>query len=131
VILQAFYSHLSADAGVSALTSSIYPLTISQNASFPAITFEMDGNDDSQLLTGVSSLSEVLIEVNTWDLSHIVSHQLADAVEAALVSYVGDFGALSPSITAHHIRKERRFELYESDTKLFRVSMQFLIAYED
>ena len=131
MIVQAFYAHLSGDAGVSALTSSIYPQVIPQNASFPAITYQIESDEDSQLLTGISSLYEATFRVDCWDTDQITAHQLADAVEAAMVSYRGDFGSQSPAITAHHVRKERgRFELYETDTKLFRVSLQFLIAYE-
>jgi len=36
---------------------------------------------------------------------------------------------LSPPDEVDHIRKERRFDLFESDTRLFRVSLQFFVAY--
>lgn len=129
MIVQSFRSHLATDPGVAGITSSIYPKHLPQHASKPAITYGMDGDDNEQLLDGISSLKTALFDVDCWDLSYITAHQLADAVEAALVGHSGALGTFSPAANADHIRKERRFDLFESDTKLYRVSLQFFVAY--
>jgi hypothetical protein len=129
VIIESFRSHLVNNSGISAITSSIWPKTLPQSATKPAITWGVDGDDHEQVFGGISSLKEALFDVDCWDLSYIAAHQLADAVEDALVGHTGNFGALSPPDEVDHIRKERRFDLFESDTRLFRVSLQFFVAY--
>jgi hypothetical protein len=130
MIVQSFYSHLSNASGVLAITSSIYPHHLPQHASKPAITYGMAGDDDEQLVDGdISSLKTALFDVDCWDYSYLDAHRLADAVETAVVGHTGDLGSLSPADQVDHIRKERRFDLFESDTKLYRVSLQFLVAY--
>lgn len=129
MIVESFRSHLFAAAGVAAITESIYPKHLPQHVQKPAITYGVSGDDDEQLLDGISSLKIALFDVDCWDLSFITAHELADAVEAALVGHTGVLGTFSPAASVDHIRKERRFDLFESDTKLYRVSLQFLVAY--
>ena len=132
MIITAFHSHLSNDAGVAAIAGGIFPHHIPQNSTFPAITYELDSDEDYQTLGGISGMSSALFDVNCWDLVLITAHQLADAVESALVNYRGDLGGISPAVTVNHLRKDRgRFEFFETDTKLYRVSMRFFVAYED
>jgi hypothetical protein len=125
VIVDSFYSFLAAQAGVTSLCSQIYPLTIPQGTTAPAITYSLDADDRDPLFDGPGELKQALIEVNAWSLDHSNAHVIADAIETALANYRGTFG----SKTAEHIRLARRFELFESDTGLYRVSSQFLIAY--
>ncbi len=130
MIVESFRSHLFAAAGVAAITESIYPKHLPQHVQKPAITYGMAGDDDEQLLDGdISSLKTALFDVDCWDLSYVTAHELADAVEAALVGHTGALGTLSPATSVNHIRKERRFDLFESDTRLYRVSLQFLVAF--
>lgn len=125
MIVDSFYGFLAADAGVAALCQSIWPQTIPQNAGMPAITYSLDDEQVDRLLDGPGDLRSALIDVSTWSPDHAQSHELADAVESALVGHRGTFGTK----TAEHIRLERKFELFESDTRLYRVSQQFFIAY--
>jgi Protein of unknown function (DUF3168) len=129
VIIEAMRGQLRNDSGISAISTAIYPHHIPQGVSYPAVTFGVDGDDNALLLDGISSLKEALFSVDCWDYSVITANRLADAVEAALVGARGDFGGLSPSQEVDHVRKERRFDLYEPDTKLYRVSLQFFVAY--
>lgn len=127
MIVDSFFSYLSANAGVAALCpeTSFFPMTIPQGAALPAITYSLDADDRDQLLDSIGDLKTALFEVNAFSLDHVVAHQLAEAVETALAGYRGAFG----SKTAEHIRLERKFELFETDTKLHRVTQQFVLAY--
>jgi hypothetical protein len=130
MIVESFYSHLRADSGVSAITTSIYPKHLPQHVTKPAITYGVDGDSRQQTLDGASSLKEILFHVDCWSFSEIEAWQLTAAVEAALVGVSGDFGTQSPSDTVDIIRLERpSFDLFEPDTRLYRVSSQFLVAY--
>jgi len=127
VISDSLFTYLMASSGVTALCpASIFPHVMTQDAALPAITYSLDADDRDRLFDGTAgALKTALVEINTFDLDHKVAHQLADAIETALVDYRGAFG----SKTAEHIRLERKFDLFESDSKLYRVSQQFMIAY--
>lgn len=125
MIVASAYSFLAANAGVAALCPQIFPLTIPEGISPPAITYSLDDERRDLLLDGVGDLKTALIEFTAWHTDHAEAHAIADAIESALVGHRGTFG----SETAEHIRLERKFELFESDSGLFRVSQQFLIAY--
>lgn len=130
MITEALRSHLLNDAGVSALVTQLYPLSIPQGAVSPAIVYTGDSDERAQLLDGTtSSLKTSLVDLDVYTKRYEDSHSIADAVEAALAGHTGVMGALSPEKVVDHIRMERRFDIYEQDTEFYRVSMQFFIAY--
>jgi hypothetical protein len=114
----------------------IYPSWLpQQNQTFPAVTYSIDENQDDQLLDGVGSLIQSIVSVECWAMTYAAAHTLADVVKSEMVGSRGVFGDLttSPMVTVwvDHIRKVRELDLYESDTRIFRVSLQFVIAYGD
>lgn len=130
MIQEALYSQLTTSAGVAAITGSVFPHMMPQGATRPAITYDFEFDVPSVLLDGVSSLREAFVNVDCWALSYVLVHQLANAVEAALLGAAhGALGSLSPPQVIDAVRVERRLDLFESDTSLYRVSLQFMIAY--
>jgi hypothetical protein len=129
MIAQSFYTFVSGRAGITALTGSIYPIMLPQSHDgFPAITYSMDDDADQPLVDGtVSGMREALFSVDCWGLTGVSVQSLASAVKTELIGYIGTMGAH----TVNRCRKEREdFNFYESDTGLFRVNLQFLVAYE-
>jgi hypothetical protein len=130
MITEALRSHLLNDAGVSALVTRIFPLTIPQGQDVPAIVYGMDSDLRDTLIDGeTGSLKEALVDLDVYTTRYADSHAIAGAVEAALVGHTGVLGVLSPGQVVDQIRMERKFDLFETDTKFYRVSMQFFIAY--
>ena len=125
MIVDSFFAFLGAQSGVTSLCQQIFPLTIPEGADPPAITFSLDSDTRDPLFDGPGDLKTALIDTSAWHTDHAAAHALADAIESALANYRGAFG----SKTAEHIRLERKFELFESDSGLYRVSQQFFIAY--
>lgn len=129
MIAEAFYAYVSTNAAVAAVSSPsplLYPHVMPQDHADPAMTYELDADDDQQLLSGsVSTLRRAVIDTSCWSVSVNTARTLAEALYGALVGYRGAFG----DHTVDHIRLERKFELFETDTELYRVSQQFLIAY--
>lgn len=131
MIQEAFYSRLSASVAVTAIVGgSVFPHTMPQGATKPALTYDFEFDTASQLLDGVSSLREAFVNVDCWATSYALVHRLANAVEADLLGAAhGEMGSLSPPQMIDAVRVERRFDLFEGDTGLYRVSLQFMIAY--
>lgn len=125
MIVDSFFTYLAAQAGVTSLCPQIYPLTIPEGKSPPAITFSLDADERDPLFDGPGDLKQALIDTSAWHTDHVAAHTIADAIESALANYRGAFG----SKTAEHIRLARKFEMFESDSSLYRVSQQFFIAY--
>lgn len=117
--LHGLISSLDHDAGV-------WPYMLpQQHSGFPAITFSVDEDMQDQILDGVGSLRMARVSIDCWDRSYLAVNELADSICDDLVPYRGLVG----TYTVDHIRKERQLDLYEADTGLFRVSLQFFIAY--
>ncbi len=135
MIWRCLYAWMAANSSINA-AATIYPAWLpQQNTTFPAISFSVDDNQDDQLIDGIGSLTTSLISVDCWASTYAAAHTLADVVKSELVGYRGAFGNVSSSpvvtVTVDHVRKTRELDLYESDTRLHRVSLQFLIAYGD
>ncbi len=127
MIGSALRTHLLASPAVAAITTAIQPQVL-DNPLAGGITYRVAADEDEMLLDGdQSSLEEALIEIDCWDLDYMRVQALADAVEISLISYVGLFGELG----VDHCRVERRFDLFETDTRLHRVQMQFFMSYYD
>lgn len=126
---QDFRAYLKTSNLVMSLLASpdaIYPQFLPAKRNYPALTYAQDANDDIGLLEGSNSgLHTALISVDVWHYDYILSHRIADALRTVLVGYRGAFG----SVTVDKIRCDRELDLYEYDTGLNRVSLQFFIAY--
>ena len=124
-ITQSFYSFLSADSGVTAITSRIHPGSVPQSEDFPAITFELTDDEPTLILDGFGSASLARMNVDCWDKSLVTAESIATAVKNALIGHYGTFG----SNTVTNVVKTRELHLEENDTGLRRVSLQFDILY--
>lgn len=120
------YSFLSGNGTITAVTSAIYPQRApQQNQADPFIVFTIENDEDQQILDGVSGTRDGRFIVDCYSARYLTADQLATAVKSALIGHRGTFGAE----TAEHIRKERELDLFEDDTELYRVNLQFFIAY--
>jgi len=127
MIGESLVAHLLADNDVRAITTQIYPQgDVPQSAEDTTrITYTIDEDAETPVIDGFSGLKEALVSVDAWSPRLLTARQLAGAITESLRGYAGVFG----DHVADHIRRERYFELFESDTKLHRASMQFLVAY--
>jgi hypothetical protein len=126
MIAPSLVAFLKADAGVAGYAlESIFPDVCPQGVVYPAITYSLDEDGRDQLLDEIGGLKQALVSIDCYDPEHERAHLVAEAVETALAGYRGAFG----TVTADHVRLERKFGLFETDAKLYRVSQQFLVAY--
>jgi hypothetical protein len=125
-IKTSFYTFVAGTGSITSIaTGGIHPQTIPQQMENPFASYSMDDNEDQQMLDGVSPVRDARFSVDCYSKSYLTASQLAGAFKSALVGHRGTFG----SHTVEHIRKEREFDIFEADTGLHRVSLQFLVVY--
>lgn len=127
---EAIRSHLLADSGVAALCKKIFPADKAHGVSAPAIVYEFAEINRDQLLQGVGSYRNCLVDFECWALKYADAHAIADAVESALIDFVGTLGTSTPSIDVDHCRLERRFDIQDRDAELYGQAIQFFFGYE-
>ena len=115
------YTLLSGDASVSALVvARIYPVVLPQSVTLPAITYSRISGGQVNSLSGYSGLEQPRIQVDAWATTHVVVKELRDAVHAAM-----------NGATTFRALLESDMDLYEDDTKIYRISMDFFVTNED
>jgi hypothetical protein len=124
-IKSSLYTFLISKTAITTLVSGVYPQTLPQQASAPAIVYSLDDEEMQQLLDGTSPLLEARVTIDCYSPSYAGADAIAAAVKTALIGHRGTFG----SKVVDHLRKERELDLFEADTRLHRVNLQFLIAY--
>ena len=90
---QALVSHLTNDAGVSALVASrVYPEPVPQNATYPLICYMRIASTHEHVMGGAAGYLEARYQIKCWASSRSAVKTLADAVRLALDGYSGAMG---------------------------------------
>ena len=111
------FSHLSSDAGVSALVDArIYPLLMPQDSTTPAIVYTIVNNRERQSINNREPWGEdVLVQVDCWSNDFDEALSVKDAVQIAMHGF------------AHKAHGFISRSSYESETELHRQLIEFNI----
>lgn len=128
----ALYEHLGANAGITALTDKIYPTVRPLRIDPPFIVYTQDEDTRLTLADGTeSAYRQAIFSIDCYATTLASAIAIADAVESALKGHIGSMGTSAP-VDVDHVRVERRGpNLFEGDTELHRVPLEFLIGYEE
>lgn len=111
------YAVLSGAAAVTAIVGSgIYLARMEQGAALPALVFQRISTTPSSTLSGINPTTRARLQVDAWAETFAEADALAAAARAALL--------LSKSIWL-----DQRY-LFENDTRVHRVSMDFSVWYQ-
>ena len=125
-IEEGLYSYLSTNVGVSALVSTrIYPGTLPQNWTAPAISFQRISGVRLRRLSGPVGRATPRIQIDCWADSYSGAKALAEAVRSAMDGYAGLMG----TTTVGSVVLETDIDFYEPDTNVYRVSMDYWISH--
>lgn len=112
------YALLSADATVTAYTGSrIYPVLLREAAAFPALTYQRISGGRVYSLSGYSDLQKCRVQIDCWATSYGTAKELSYGVQSAMVAS-GTFKA---------VLIDRPIDMYDDETEIHRVSMDFSI----
>jgi hypothetical protein len=130
MIESALRTRILGDAGISALIGTrIFPLILPQATSFPALTYQRISGERMHSHDGPSGLAGPRIQIDTWATSYIGAKQLADLIRQRIDGFKGTVG--SDEIEGIFMDTEREFYEDGDLLKLFRVSMDFFVYYDE
>ena len=87
------YAHLSTTTAITASVSTrIWPMTLPDNPTYPAITYERISSNPQFGLSGYASLDNPIITIDCWTTSYDQAKTLSTRVHAAMDS-AGTFKA--------------------------------------
>lgn len=104
-------------AGVSALTTRIYPFATSQNPTHPFILYHTVEDQPFDDIKGSGGLFRAHIQLDIYAKSHDESWQLAEEVRKSLMGYAGTH--LTVNILG--ITLEPQFDAFEEEINDYRV----------
>lgn len=124
MIEQALFSLISAALG----HDRVYPLVLPQKPTLPAMVYQrIGGGDDELTSSGVADLVEGRFQLDAYAKSYPEAKTTANAIRAALSGYHGS--VLGVRIDA--ARRDATTDGFEPETKLFRVSADYIIFFEE
>jgi hypothetical protein len=132
-IEEAIYSHLIADAGVSALVSTrVYPLTIPQDIALPAIAYQRISGPRISAHDGPTGLARARIQVTCQASTYTAAKGLAMEVRQALDAFRGSVtteGDELVEVEASFLANE--WDGYETVTGQSTIRVDFMLLYKE
>ena len=124
----AFYSTLSAHAGLIAKVSTrIYPLVLPQDCRLPAVCIRRVSDIPEYLLDLAVALQETRMQVSSFAETLAEALAIGAQVKLALVGLSGSHGG----VTIGDIRIENENDLYEPDTDIYHIPIDFMVYYSE
>ena len=93
-VSESVYARLAADAGVTALVGTrIYPVSLPQTPTLPAITYMMTSEPTEHLMSETSStIKRAMFRIMCWDTSWSSVNAMAAVVSTSLDAFAGLLG---------------------------------------
>ncbi len=119
MIVERVKALLSANAMVASMVGDrVFPEVLPQGCDMPAIAYSVVVDEGISSLDGYSDLDNAVVQVDCYSRSYMEGHHLADAVGSVMTRFISvDFSSLQVS----------RRDLYEDDTELHRVSIDYSV----
>ena len=125
MITQSFAKFLLANVPITSVTTEIRPLKLDEGHADPAIVYAMGEDSWHRLTSGFSSMGNAVFYVDCYSSSYNTVKSLAEIVSGELTGYVGAIG----DHQAEQIDNISEQDIFEDETKLYRVAMQFEVWY--
>ncbi len=128
VVEEAIYSRLSTHAGVSALVGSrIYPSLMPQNVTLPALTYIKVAGPRVSAMSIDTGVARPRFQVSCWSQTYSQAKALAAQVRAALQRWRGT----ESGVVIQASFMENEIDLYDNETELHHVALDFEISHEE
>jgi Protein of unknown function (DUF3168) len=97
----------------------VFPIFADQDADFPHLTYQRIASTPENVMggNGNPSISQCLMQIDIWARTYVQVQSISDVVAVSMLNW-----------TIQNIQISLR-DLYEPDTKTFRISMDYSIWY--
>lgn len=130
MIYSDFLNWLSHQSAVTAIVSNrVYPDTLPQSPTFPAITFNQVSRVGVDGLEGSCGKARRRVQINCWATTKKGAWQLADAVRQTLNGF--HTGTFADSIIGS-VRLDNEVDIFDEESKIagtYRVVQDYIIAH--
>jgi len=115
------------DNAVKAITTRCYPVMLPQNPVYPLILYTKISGMRDHHLNGSSGKAHPRFQIDAWGETYAQAKSLAGAIRDALDSYEGtvDTTKIGSCLLISEI------DTYESEIKIFRTIMDFIIWHDE
>lgn len=121
-------AHVLEDETVSGLVGArMYPTALPQNATFPAISYQLVSEIRTPTMLHPDTLPEARVQIDAWGKTFAQAHAVAEALRECLDGFRGQMD--SPGIYVGGIFADTGRTFYESEPELHRVSRDYIIHY--
>jgi len=130
MIAEAIRTLLVDDAEVAEIVAArVYPLVLPQSPTLPAITLQRVSNQTVISQDG-PGMERPRIQVDCWASTYLAARELAAAVKACLCPSrheTPNYVRTVDDVRIEAVMPESDRDLYEDDTQIYRVSMDFFV----
>ena len=129
MLVEGLSSLLSGDSGLQgAVAGQIYPVLLPQNACLPAVTYQVVSTQSLYTLEERVNVNQCRMQFDIWSTDYLPGKQAAAALTAAIDNFTG---TLSEGTHVFGVQLQTSSDLYESDARMNRVLIEFVIQYAD
>lgn len=97
----------------------VFPIVADQNAEYPHITYQRITSTNENVMEGNGNppISQCLMQIDVWAKTYAQAQSLSDSITAAMLAWL-----------VQNIQVSSR-DLFESDVRIYRMSMDYSIWY--
>jgi hypothetical protein len=130
MIESALRTHILGDTSIKGqISERLYPLTLPQDPTLPAMTYQKISGLRFHDMEGASGLASPRFQFDIWSKSYLTSKNISDLLRKRLDGFKGTVG--SDVIQGVFLDSERDFFEEDELLKFYRVSMDFFIYHEE
>ena len=132
-IESAFKTHTEADATLSGLSVSVYPHVAPQSASYPFITYEIQGSETERYLNASGTLTELTLSAQVFSDSVSQRAAIMKRMKDIYHGFSGDMGTENLNIRECSVRNIFSFseqDLTATDEQIYRASLDLVFFFK-
>lgn len=127
---EALYAYLSSHAGLSALVGSrIYPATMPQNVTLPAVTYFRVAGGVERTSGPTVAYRDGRFQVSAWAELYATAKAVATQIRDALQNYQGTMGG-AEGVRVLDANVVSETDIYEPETGTYQVAVDVVFLYE-
>jgi hypothetical protein len=115
------------DAGITAICNSrVYGLIIPDEATYPAISYQIISDTPDATMNGPSSWEQKRVQIDCWAVDYVTAKNLQAAVRTAINGFKG---AMPNGTFAFSIFKDNELDFYEDVPRLCRATTDYMVQF--